>query len=39
LTYEKIDGPAAALATALEAHEIDEANFWTLEPGEARSIR
>lgn len=39
LTYEAIDGPAKALKTALDEHDIDAADFWTLEPGEARDIR
>ena len=39
LTYEAMDSPAADLKAALDARGVDTADFWTLEPGEARTIR
>ncbi|MDG1443761.1 MAG: MBL fold metallo-hydrolase [Pseudomonadales bacterium] len=39
LTYEAMGGPAADLIEALDNHGVDAAEFWTLEPGEARTIR
>lgn len=39
LTYEAIDEPEQDLRKALEQHSIDDHLFWTLKPGEGKSLK